>query len=86
LSTTPSSPDVPLESKAEEIQFVPFKDLNAVPAELMLHQGARLTLEMVNTLCDRAYELGTPASPNLGEAWVKFRDSHRIENDLWVKN
>ena len=70
----------------EPPSFTPFTDLNAVPDEIALHQGARLSLEQINELILRAYELGSNGLPNLGTAWEEFRGTHQIENTLWVKN
>jgi hypothetical protein len=72
------------ETEAEAQSFMPFKDLNDVPKEVALHQGARLTLEQVNELIPKAYALGSPDLPNMGEAWAEFRASHHIENTIWV--
>ena len=72
------------ESPDDDQGFIPFTDLNAVPAEIAIHQGARLTLEQVNEIIPRAYKLGTSDLPNMGAAWAEFRETHRIENTIWV--
>jgi hypothetical protein len=76
LDTTPES----------EVTFVPFLDLNDVPVDLAQRQGAALSLDMVNEVVQRAYELGTPTCPNTGKAWSEFGDNYTIQNNLWVKN
>jgi hypothetical protein len=79
-------PEIDLSSdvQPEPTGFIPFSDLNAVPSEIAIHQGARLTLDQVNNLIPRAYELGSQALPNMGAAWVEFRNTHQIDNNMWV--
>jgi hypothetical protein len=70
----------------EIVEFTPFADLNAVPQEIAVHQGARLSLDQVNTLIARAYALSEiENSPDLGAAWSEFRESHYVENTIWVE-
>ena len=80
MSTPDSAP------KAETLEFTPFTDLNNVPEEIALHQGGRLTIEMINAVVTRAYESATvPHFPNMGTAWAEFEQAHEIKpnESIW---
>lgn len=78
------------ENKPEEIYV--YKNLNEVPERWRKLKGARLSVEQVNEICKRAYELGeereiegeTIFQWNRAAAQDEFMKAHTIVGDIWI--
>ncbi len=62
-----------------------YESLEQAPESWRQLQGARLNLEQLNAIMDRAYELGKGGKPAYGEAHTEFMDRHQQRDGQWVR-
>ncbi len=62
-----------------------YETLEQAPEPWRRLYGARLGLEQLNGILERAYELGEEGVPAYGEAQRTFMELHEQVDGLWVR-